>query len=354
MVREHRAEEREVRYTSASGESPGGFVMISVLLMLFAISISAVTGYLVVSSEFSMSNHAKEGAEVIAVAHGGMQQFLAEQTGGVGDSVVYPIGLGIAIVTSRKLMEKDSLNHLYYLRSEGTLNDIRIPAAPIARRVVGAFAWHRLSPMAHRAVVIMSADEIGTSSGGEIDGDDQSLPTDCPGGGTAGITGAIAKDRITGNVDGNPRDELREWVVTDMADSLGLRWDVLQDPSFAFEFDGSPPNFASLPSDSFPLVRYQGDLWPGSSWSGRGVLVITGRFDSQSGFSWNGIVLAGSTDDGLDGRIDGMLISGLDGPNSYSIIDVRMDIKYNACNVYAANRALSYLELVDNTIFEAY
>lgn len=330
--------------------------MIFVLLMLFAISITAVTGYLVVSSEFSMSNHSKEGAGVIAVAHGGMQRFLADQGGVVGDSAIYVIGWGIATVTSRKLMETDPLNHLYYIRSEGTLTDIRFPGAPVARRVVGAFAWHRLSPLPHRAAVIISADEIDArvSAGGEIDGYDESSAAQCSGGGTAGITGAIAKDRVLGDVDGNPDEELRSWVFDDMADSLGLRWDVLQDPSFPVEFDGSPPNFASLPADSFPLVRYQGNLSPGSSWSGRGVLVITGRFDSSSGFSWDGIVLAGSTDDGLDGDIDGMLMGGLDGPNPNSNVDFRMDVDYNACYVYAANRALSYLELVDHTIFDAY
>ena len=121
-----------MRHASAAPSASGppredGFVMIFVLFMLFTISITAVTGYLVVSSEFSLSNHAKEGAEVIAVAHGGMQQFLAEQTGVVGDSVVYSIGLGDAIVTSRKLTEQDSLNHLYYLRSEGMLNDNQNP-----------------------------------------------------------------------------------------------------------------------------------------------------------------------------------------------------------------------------------
>ena len=343
-----------MRHPSASGVSPGGFVMISVLLMLFAISISAVTGYLAVSSEFSMSNHAKEGAEVIAVAHGGMQHFLADQTGVVGDSVVYLIGSGIAIVTSRKLMEKDSLNHLYYLRSEGTLNDIRVPGAPIARRVVGAFAWHRLRPLAHRAAVVISANELQADTGGEIDGLDQSLSTDCSGGGTAGITGAIAKDMIRGVVSGNPGEELWPWGFSGMADSLGLRWDVLQDPSFDFEFDGSPPNFSSLPPDSFPLVRYQGNLVPGASWSGRGVLVITGDFNPTSSFYWRGIVLSGSTDAVLDGRIDGMLVGGLDGPNPYAQVEVRMEVRYNACDVYAANQALSYLEVVDNAIFEAY
>ena len=141
---------------------------------------------------------------------------------------------------------------------------------------------------------------------------------------------------------------------SDKAASLNLRCDVLQDPSFPFEFDGSPPNFAALPSDSFPLVRYQGNLAPGSSWSGRGVLVVTGMFDPTTSFNWDGIVLAGSVDDIIQGRIAGILFGGFDGPNPYDEVDVLMDIDYNSCYVYAANRALSYLELVDHTIFDVY
>ncbi len=343
-----------MRHTSAPEPSRGGFVMFFVLLMLFAISVTGVTGYLIVNSEFSMSNHAREGAEVISIAHGGMQQFLATQHGVVGDSVVYTIGLGVAIVTSRKLMEEDSFNHLYYLRSEGTLNDIRTPGAPVARRVVGAFAWHRLNPLPHRAAVITSAEEIDATDGGEIDGDDHSSSSECSGGGTTDITGSIAEGHSSGDVDGDPDDEHRAWVLTDMADSLNLRWDVLQDPGFPFEFDGSPPDFASLPSDSFPLVRYQGNLAPGSSWSGRGVLVITGMFDPTPSFHWHGIVLSGSIDDIIQGDIDGMLVGGLDGPNPYDEVDILMDIEYHSCDVYAANRALSYLELVDHSIFDVY
>ena len=343
-----------MRRASPIGSSRDGFAIAFVVLMLFAISISAVTGYMIVASEYSMSNHAKEGAEVTAVAHGALQRFLADQSGEVGDSVAYVMGWGNAVVTSRKLMEQDAFNHLYYLRSEGTLSDFRTPGAPAARKIVGALAWHRLSPLPHRAAVIISADEIAAERGGKIDGRDESLSTDCAGGGTAGITGGIAKSRIDGAVNGNPREETWSWGFEGMADSLGLRWDVLQNPSFPVEFDGSPPNFASLPADSFPLVRYQGNLSPGSSWSGRGVLVITGRFDPSSGFDWKGIVLTGSTDVELDGIIDGMLVGGLDGPNPESIVEVRMDVDYNACYVHAANRALSYLELVDNAIFEAY
>ena len=70
-----------MRSSSAPGPSRGGFALGFVMLMLFAISITTMTGYLVVSSEYSMSNHAKEGAGVVAVAHGGMQRFLADPNG---------------------------------------------------------------------------------------------------------------------------------------------------------------------------------------------------------------------------------------------------------------------------------
>ena len=65
-------------------------------------------------------------------------------------------------------------------------------------------------------------------------------------------------------------------------------------------------------------------------------------------------MLAGSTDDVISGDIDGMLLGGLDGANPYSVVDFRMDVEHHSCNRYAAGRALSYLELVDDTIFEAY
>ena len=82
-----------MRHTPTPELSSGGFVMSFVMLMLFAISVTAVTGYIIVSSEFAMSNHAKEGSEVIAVAHGGLQRYLSEQMGAVVDSAGYVIGL---------------------------------------------------------------------------------------------------------------------------------------------------------------------------------------------------------------------------------------------------------------------
>ena len=58
-------------------------------------------------------------------------------------------------------------------------------------------------------------------------------------------------------------------------------------------------------------------------------------------------------DDIVQGHLDGLLVGGLDGPNTYSTIDFRLMSHYRSCDVYAANETLSYLELIENTLFEA-
>jgi hypothetical protein len=113
------------------------------------------------------------------------------------------------------------------------------------------------------------------------------------------------------------------------------------------------PNYASLPADSFPVVRVHGYFNPGSSWSGRGLLIVNGELDASSSFTWDGIVLAGAVDDIHEGHIRGMIVAGLDGPNYYPNVYWRGTIRYYSCFVYAANESLSYLELIENTVVEA-
>ena len=332
-----------------------GFALLLVVLLLFAIAVAGATGYQVVSSEFAMSTHSREGVQALAVARAGLQRFVAEQAGVVGDSVSYAIGDGIATVTTRKLYEEDDQNHLYYVRSEGTVLDIRTPDTQ-ARRVVGAYAWHRMNPIEHRAAVMASANIVRIRSGGDVNGLDQSTALDCAEGGLTDITGAIALSNVQvqggGTLNGSPNSETYPSFAA-MYDSVSLRWDILSDASFPVEFDGSPPDFGALPSDSFPLVRYIGNLNAGNSWSGRGTLIVTGELDMTGGFSWSGLILAGAVDSQVQGQVDGMVIAGLNGTNPASTVQWRGKAYYHACNVYSAAEALSHLELVDNTTFEA-
>ncbi len=336
----------------------GGFVLAFVVLMLFTISVAGATGYLVVNTEFAMSRHGTEGAEALAVARAGLERYAAEQLGVLGDSVSYAVGDGTALVTRVKVVSKDSLTDLYYLRSEGTVTDILTPSTP-ARRVVGGYAWHHRRPLRQFGALMISESQIevkGWLSRDEVVGQDSSTVADCSGGGADPITGVIALTNVTGlsggDWTGSPDDET--WgTYAAMYDSVALRWDVLSDPSFPVDFENAWPNFGTLPADSFPVIRLTGSWYFSNAWDGRGVLIVTGEYDAASDFDWSGIILAGSVDGHVHGQVRGMFIGGLAGPNPGSNVTWHATADYYSCYGYEANESLSYLELLENTVFES-
>jgi hypothetical protein len=337
-------------------EREGGFVLAMVVMFLFAIAVASATGYLVVGSEFAMSNASRDGNEALAVARAGLHRFSSEQLGVVGDSVSYAIGDGIAQVTSRRVFVQDSLNHLYYLRSEGTVTNARYPGIP-ARRVVSGYAWHRRNPIPLNAAVWVSGGELRLEASTSIDGADHATLADCAGGATVGVTGiATAGTVVTsgGTYAGNPALDASYASYSDLYNAARIRWDVLSSASFPVDFEGSPPNFAALPADSFPVVRYSGNLTAHYWWNGRGVLIVTGRFRPGYQFEWDGIILAGELDrvrNWYQPQVRGMLIAGLNAANPNERIQSG-SFDYHSCNVYSANASLSYLEIVDGSIFE--
>lgn len=330
-----------------------GFVLALVVFVLFAISMAGVTGYLVVSSEFTLSRYSGQGAEALTVARAGLERFVAEQIGVVPDTASYALGDGVAVVTARRLHTVDSLTHVYYLRSEGTVDDVLSPATP-ARRAVGAYAVRHRRPIGQHGTVIIAADNIDVNGSGEIRGWDHQNATQCAGGGADALPGAVARLGVTEDapdaIEGSPEYELWSGGWSEIVDSVDIRWDVLTDPQFPVDHENSLPDYGTLPADSFPVIRYTG--WTSAGFQGRGVLIVDGVFDPASAFSWDGIVLAGAVDDILEGYVDGMVIAGFDGPNLYSTINFRLDVNYHSCYVYGANESLSYLELLANTVSE--
>lgn len=338
----------------APSGAEGGFVMALVVLMLFAISVAGTAAYLIVSTEFTMARYSSQGNEALGIARGGLNRFVAEQLGPVADSARYAIGGGEASIRARKVAEIDEGNHVYYLRAEGTVDDPAAPANP-AVRVVGAYAYHRIGPMPEHAAVIIDVPTFRVHGSTEVSGDD--IGSSCPGGTAPSITGAIARDLVTegtpGVLTGNPASETWPGGYAQMYPAVGLRWDVLSDPTFPVSFEDAPPSWGSLPADSFPVIRRNGSLYATGSWSGRGVLIVTGKFDSSDAFSWEGIVLAGWVDDRISGRIDGILVGGLADNAPYTLTETRGPIRYHSCNVDRANASLSHLELMEHTVYEA-
>ncbi len=332
----------------------GGFVLGFVVLLLFAVAVMGATGYLVVNTEFQMARYGAERAEAAAIARAGLQRFVAEQLGALPDTVQYAIGDGVVTVTARKLFARDTLTDMVLIRAEAEVSDLFTQQIPATRVVEGYAIYHR-RPLRHRGVVIISENEIETDRWyAEIHGVDSSTAFDCSGGGASTIPGAIALNTVdenSGDIEGDPDDET--WGSYDaMYDSLDIRWDVLSDPSFPVDFEDAMPNFAALPPDSFPVIRFNGSKYFNWDDDGRGVLIVTGEYDASWAFDWSGIILAGAVDRRIYGQVRGMLIGGLAGPNPGNRVEHRGQSYYYSCNVYAANESLSYLELLENTVYE--
>lgn len=341
----------------------GGFALAMVVFLLFAIAVAGATGFQVVSNEFTMATQNRDSQEALVIARAGLQRFLGETVGQVGDSVSYALGNGIATVTTRRVFVKDTLNHLYYIESEGSVADARTPLLP-AKRAVGTYAWHRMSPIPLKGSVLLSGgtNYIYYSA---ISGADSAKVTNCAGGGTTGGTGIGTAGSVSfvsgygGSVVGGPgKPAIQSYSgYPAVYDTVGIRWDILKNPSFPVDFEGAMPNFSLLPSDSFPIVRFNGDFTAsGAAHSGRGVLIVTGQLIMLWDFHWDGIILAGqfyytSGNTSVYPTINGMLIGGLNGANMISYFIVGK-VRYHSCNIYKANKSLSYLEVVDNTVFE--
>jgi hypothetical protein len=287
---------------------------------------------------------------------------VAEQLGVVGDSVTYAMGAGVALVTTRKLGVVDSDTDLYYVKSEGTVTNIFTPSSP-ARRAVGAYAYHHRRPLPTLSALVTTAARAGVGTdgiNGIVSGNDHNSSSDCSAAsGASDIAGVIARIALEtngGGLEGSP-DGLTGSPYnsfTNIYNAVGLRWDVLTHSSFPVDFENVEPNWATIPSDSFPVIRITGSF-SGDSWDpGRGVLIVTGELNSGDDFYWDGIVLAGALEDDQEGHIDGMVVGGLNAqnPDNTVVFDEGGWVRYYSCTAWDANESLSYLELLSDTEWE--
>lgn len=345
--------------------------MAVVVFLLFAIGMAGAAGYQLVRLEWDMAVQNSEANEALAVATAGLQRFMGESYGVPGDSVSYFIGDGTAVVRTRLLASFDSVTDLYLVRSEAEVQNPVYPESP-ARRVVSQYALLHKDPIGLSAALVAPTGTLTIGKGGSITGFDASTAADCTGGGVVdlpgtaltvapgggggggkgGKSGGFAVDTadITGTTD---YIDLRDFA--EVYDSARVRWDVVSDAGFSIRDDGSPPNFGAIPADSYPVVRATGNLNAGSSWAGRGVLIVPGDFGTGNNFDWDGIVLAGGAGriDGPGSTIDGLLIVGLDDSIASLTID-RTTITYHYCHALAAMRSLAYLEPLEQTWWEGY
>ncbi len=349
---------RTDRHRPATDSDEGGFALALVVLLLFAVAVAGATGYQVISTEAFQSQQAAETGQALAVAQGGLDWFIGGQRGLVPDSMTYNINGGTALLTTRKVATLSSEEDLYLVRSEGTFTDRRYPRIP-ARRVVSRYAVYHKVPLNAFAPVVTTSNRVRVNQYANVNGTDHAWSGLCPGAPAAPLAGVAARSNVQetggGVIVGSPPG-LTLGNFSAVVDSVGLAWDVYSDPTFPVDFDDAWPNFSSLPSDSFPVLRQNGDFAPNWTRSGRGVLIVTGtlRIPNFSFWYWDGIVMAGDLADVPQWgfwTLEGALVAGQGSAMSNWDMD-NGNIDYHSCYVLKAGLSLAHLTPASNSWWE--
>ncbi len=320
------------------------------------------------SAEAALASGAGEAQEALAAARAGLERYVGEHIGVAGDTATYVVGDADVTVAQRRLANVDDNTDVYLLEAVGEVVDARFPNSP-ARRTVRQYANFHKMPVNPKAALMSPNNNVWVRDGNgsypsRVIGDDASSVGQCVNGGgagVAGIAGAYAPTVDPGDTEltGSP-NSVDVGDVAALIDTAQVRWPVLEDPNFPIAIDVpivSWPNFAALPADSFPVVRWNGDFSASFFRSGRGALIVTGTISFSLGFVWDGIILAGGATDlaassfwGSD--VNGVVAVGLDGGAPGQVTLRYATIQYHECNVRDANLSLAFFELVDGSRWE--
>ena len=331
-----------------------------VVLLLFAIGAIGAAGYQIIRMEAVQARQSLETVRALSVAQGGLQWFTGKQRGLVPDTATVEINGGTAHITTRKVATLSPGEDLYFLSSEGTFSDPRFPSVPAVRTVSQYVILENL-PVNTLAPLITTASRVRIRMGAVVDGTDHAVSGQCPGAPGGPWAGVLARANVQtkagGTILGSPVD-LTLGSFQKVVDAVGLPWGALTDSEFPVEFDGSWPNFSSLDSESFPVVRVKGNFLPSAAESGQGVLIVTGDLGipANSGWRWKGIVLAGGLRNfGPDAlfTVEGMLVAGQGATMTHWDMD-NGRILYNSCYASRAGAALAHLTAVSGGWWETF
>ena len=341
---------------AAPDDPRAGFVLALVVLLLFAIGIAGAAGYRVVLNEAQMATHAKETGRALSIARAGLQRYIANQIGVHDDTVTYAIEDGDAVVTARLVTEIDDFESLYLLGSEGVYTDPTFSGSA-ARRTVYQWAKKREVAIDHFAAITHASGNIYLRTFSDVNGDDQASIGACEqvstnsGGVLRGTSSSLileGGDPIHGHPDSKSFGSYNA-----VLDSLGLDWSLLTDTGFPVDYENTWPS-CGLPSDSFTVTRFTGNLSAPSTACGRGVLIVTGNLTPGHNFYWDGIILAGYVVSTFnDFRIYGLLVGGMDNAGLQTDYNNDTWVRYDRCKAFKAGRRLSHFRPVGATWWES-
>lgn len=340
-------------------QKEGGFALVLVILLLFAIGIAGATAYEIVLGEATLALQDSESHNAFVIARSGLERFLGEEVGVFPDTVTYALSGGDAVVIARKVSDLNEFESMYLVSSEGIYSAPQSGSSP-ARRVIHQYAIHRETPLDYIAAFTQASGDLDVGQEAIISGVDISTTTDCPQGGGPSLVGVAMG---SGDLDFDSND-LFGWKDTAnigsygaVRDTLDIAWEILTDPAFPVDFEDTWAPV--LPADSFPVVRFNSDVDGVGATSGQGMLIVDGTFTPRSDFSWDGVIFARVFDTRTSGggaaerfRIRGLVVGGLGNGNQDVDFTKHGDIRFHRCNVLAAARSLSHFRPIGRSWWE--
>ena len=349
-----------------SGRDTSGFALAMVVFLLFAVAIAGLTGYQVVSVEATLASGTGDSDVALSSASAALHRYVAEH---IGEPAADSFWLGEWVtVTPQKVAVLNDSTELYLIEAVGRVTD-PTDATSSAVRTVRQYAYLNTMPVRPVAAMVVIENTVNFESRWQVAGNDIAETGDCVGvagarfsthgiGGT-GTSGDGATQASPSNNRVSPdRYQLGGTAAAAMS-SVEVRWPVIKDSGFSIgQWDNVMPDFATIPADSFPIVRMDGDYYLNEP--GRGVLIVTGILTQGEDMDWRGIVLVGQLhnsnslqrDAGSKSEVRGMLVAGLNEVQNYGGEDIlveRFEVLFNPCYVRKANRLLSYLTLLDGS-----
>src|SRR5688500_140245 len=338
-----------------------GFVLALVLFVTAALGVTLTGALIITQSDHATARVSVDANRAFHIAQAGLIRFASDRNSARLDSAVYDMGGGTVVVRARRVAttgieEIHEISSRATLRTVGRLSDVR------EVRQLAALELRAIVPVAAFATTARNVTLSGSYTG-----------TDAATGGscTASAMGSVAGisavaggviDVRTATVQGNPRTQT-EADATAMRARISAEWEELLDPATDFEFeipDESWPNFAALPTTTYPTIRVRGRFDATAARSGRGLLVIDGAITLGSDFVWDGLIVAGDLTypTSTNALIRGSLLTGL-ASNATATVNIgtamgggAMRIGYDSCRVLTATRRLARFRLLPNTWWE--
>lgn len=354
-----------------------GSALVLVLLLVVLLTITVAAGFARSSSEQRTTADMEAQTGALMVAQSGLERFLVQMTSLPSTfpaSQSFVLHGGTADVTLHRYHLSAGAGDptIYAIRSKGRYTRARrydTRASVAERSVAQMLEWQTATIDVDAAFASLSGAHK-TGSSGTVSGVDQcgaapAMPGLAVPNGTASQSGGGGSPGtyIDGSPDNapsylgtpGPSGTARHEVAIDWASIMSgamLSPDYLVNRTVT-PVTGAIPTAASAYTN-WPVLRINGSLGNGDTFTGKGVLIVTGDADLTN-ITWRGVVLVGGvTSVAGSAHVYGTLITGLNVKlgmtvNQATVGDGSLLVQYDSCDIASALDRLGGWQRIANT-----